>query len=105
DLGDDLQFEPERPLLARLAGGGVARGLVDGGLEVVVAEPAPPAAGDDHGFARADVGQQLARFPVVDRRARGDAGDAVGGVGAAAVLGAARLAGLGRPLVGAAEVD
>ena len=50
--------------------------LVGRGLEVGVAEPAPPAAGDHRGLAdRDEVGEQLAGLVVVDGRAGRDVED------------------------------
>ena len=72
-VGEHAELEPERPLLAGLAGLRVARGLSRRCREVLVAEPAAAAVRDDHLVAvGAKVGEQVfrLRLVVVDERAR-----------------------------------
>ena len=84
DIGQQLELQPEQPLLAPFAGGGLARGTVGGALEVHVAQPALAAAGhqqalavlghvaddlvgvdvDDHGTHRHDDGHVVAALAV-----------------------------------------
>ena len=65
DVGDEPQLEPEPALLAGFALLGVLGRLVGRRLEVGVAEPAAPAAGDHRLLAgRDEVGEQGARLVV-----------------------------------------
>ena len=57
DVGDDLQLQVDRPLLAGLAGLGLPGGAVGRRLEVLVAVPALAAAGDDDVVADAPSGR------------------------------------------------
>ncbi len=105
-VGDELQFQAQIPLLAGLAVGELPRRLVRGRLEVLVAEAAAPAAGDEHALVQPiHVGQQLAGVGVVDQRARRDPDFQVGPGLAAALAARAGLAGLGVPVVAAGEVQ
>ena len=95
DVGDQPELEAEPALGARLALLGVLGGLVGGGLEVGVAEAAPPAAGDHRGLAdRHEVGDQGTGLVVVDGRAGRNVEDEV--VAGLAVPPGARAAAAGR---------
>ncbi len=97
DVGEQLEDEAVVALFAGAAELVLARGLVDGGGEVLVAAPAAPALGDDHGLVGGfEVVDQLAGVLVVEGGADGDLegdGAAVeaGAVGAHAVFAALRL--------------
>src|SRR6185503_9863944 len=84
-VGEELELQAEGPLLARGAGLGDARGLVEGALEVDVPLAALAAFADDDALAvGVDVVEDLAGLDVLDHRADRDADDLV--VAALAVL-------------------
>lgn len=70
-----------------------------------VAVAALAAFGDDEGVARSEVDEDFAGVFVVDDGARGDADDAVIGIGTGALFGAAHVARECFPFIDASEVD
>ncbi len=89
DVGQQLELEDFPFLAARLAGLGVARGLVGGGLEVGVAQAAAAARYEDALLAVAgDFEFDLAGFGVFGYRAEGHVEHDILAVGAVAVVAA-----------------
>ena len=85
-VGDQLQSEPDGPLLARQAGIDAARGAVGGRLEVGVAEAAVAAPGEEHALAqRVEVGDQRLVVLLEDLRADRHLQHDVGAAGAGAL--------------------
>src|SRR5262245_2489096 len=105
-VSDQLQAQPDRALLARLARIGVARRAVGRGLEVRVAEAAVAAFGEHRALAHlGEIGEQRLTVLLVDLGADRNLHHNVGAVRAMAILAHAATAVLGGVVLLIAVVD
>ncbi len=105
DVGDDLELEGDRQVVAGLAEKGEAGGLALGRGQRGVAQSPTPALGDDHlGAGPDEVGQDVA-VPIGHHGAVGHREDQVSAVGAVAVVACAVAAVLASAVRAVVVVD
>ncbi len=106
DVGDELQFQAQSPLLALGSRLGVARGLIGGAFEMPVAASAFAAAGDDHAFfRRIEIGQEQLMIRVENQSAGRDVNDQIVAAESGHFFAHAGLAAFGLPMMPAGEIE
>ena len=106
DIGEDFEFDYDPTFFGRFARLGVARRLVGGGFEMVVAPTAPSAASDNGGLVVfGDFAQLFARFGVAAYASQRDVENLVGAFASGAEVLSAVLSVFGEYMFGILEVE